>query len=96
MEGWAPGAAGHHNFTGCCKNCMKMAGVFWVEKQLFCSSVEISTLEGMGIWGLAVSTHSSLPKTLLWKGKSDFLPLFSLFLHSQFSSFCSYHVFILP
>lgn len=93
MEGWAPGAVGHRNFTGCCKICVKTAGLLWVENQLFRSSVEISTLEGMGIWGLAVSKHSSLPETLLWKGKNNFLPFFSLFSHSQLSSFSSFHMF---
>lgn len=60
--------------SGCCTGCVKTAGVFWVEKQLFCSSVEISTLGGMGIWGSAVSTRSSRPRTLLCKGKSNFFP----------------------
>lgn len=62
-HGWAPRGAGG-----------KRAGVIWVENWICCSSVEMSSLEGTGIWSSAVSTHSSIPRTLLWEGKRTFFP----------------------
>lgn len=67
-------------------------GEIWVEKQICCSSVEISSLEGMGVWGSAVSAQhhpqncsAFFPHSLSFPIPNCLLPHISM---SFFSLFC--------